>query len=258
METHSASGQHPSPLDLAANNGERHCPNLDPESPNHYRHLTAYHFSLPDLAGEDVLDYGCGTGYGANLCWRKARPKSMIAVDPSWDAVTLCRSAYPDLADRFRHIAADSVPFPDGTFSRILLFQVIEHIADDARLLRELARVLRPGGKVYLTTPNVELTGEDPDHPANPHHFREYTRAGLGAVCRTAFSQVDELGVVGSFRAGGRGVGVEKRFWYRVARKLLRPMRTRPLYVPPISLSDFQVVTNKISQALDLLFICRR
>jgi hypothetical protein len=60
-------------LEEIAHEGERHLRTLDPESRNHYRHLTAYHFALEYCRGRSVLDYGCGTGFGRT--WSCAGPR---------------------------------------------------------------------------------------------------------------------------------------------------------------------------------------
>src|SRR5437867_211740 len=85
-----------------AHDGERHLPTLDPESINHYRHMTAYHFVLSRVRGGTILDYGCGTGYGANFLWRRGNLASLVAVDVSEEAIAYCRRSYEDVADVFR------------------------------------------------------------------------------------------------------------------------------------------------------------
>lgn len=247
----------PHPLLQVANGGERHLPVFDPEGSDHYRHMTAYHFARPRVGGRDVLDYGCGTGYGANFLARRGAVRSLVGVDVSSEAIAYCHAAYPDLGDVFRPVRPGRTPFSDESFDVILLFQVVEHVADDVSLLRELARLLRPGGELLLTTPNVVASGGDPLHPLNPHHVREYSRESLRVSCASAFSQIDEMGVHGSLRVGGGGLGIERSLSFRAVRKLVR-LLVSPLYARPVSLADFTVRRRKLAQAVDLFFVCRR
>ena len=246
-------------LERVAHHGERHVPALDPESINHYRHMTAYHFALPFAAERDVLDYGCGAGYGTNFISRRGRPRSLVGVDIDEPSIGYCRVCYQDIADCFRVTTGGELPFRESSFDLVLLFQVVEHVHDAPQLLQRLRRVLRSGGRVVMTTPNVELYNGDPEHPANLHHVREYSAESLRAVCSSVFSNVEEWGVYGSFRVGGAGIGAERNIAYRAARRLFRfavPYEARV----PVSLADFAVIRNRrrIRKSLDLLFVCGR
>jgi SAM-dependent methyltransferase len=245
------------PLARVWNEGERHLPTADPESKNHYRHMTAYHFALPLVRDRDVLDYGCGSGYGANFLWRRGRPRSLVAVDVSPDAIAYCRAVYTDVADHFRLAAAGTVPAPEASVDIVLLFQTLEHAADDRALLRGLARALRPGGVLLITTPNVALSGGDADHPENVHHVREYERNSLLRLCHSVFAGVEEYGVRGSFRVGGGGLGPERILLYRAVRRIAQRLGHRP-YVAPVSLADFAIDARRLEESLDLLFVCRQ
>jgi SAM-dependent methyltransferase len=156
------------------------------------RHLFAYAEAARRIApSARVLEVGCGAGYGAaHLAGSVAE---LVATDFSDDAVAHARAAHPSV--RFVRAGALDLPFDAHSFDAIVSFQVIEHIEDDRRYARELARVLRPGGALYLTTPN-RLTRLLPlQRPWNPYHVREYDAAGLGRVLRVAFADVTIAGV---------------------------------------------------------------
>jgi 2-polyprenyl-3-methyl-5-hydroxy-6-metoxy-1,4-benzoquinol methylase len=242
-----------------ANVGERHVPALDPESKNHYRHLTAYHYAIRFAEGRRVLDYGCGAGYGTNLIWRRGRSDEVVGIDLSCEAIAYCRSTYADLATHYQTTTPGDIPFGDGSFDVVLFFQVIEHLTDDVRALDDIRRVLRPGGVVLLTTPNLLMEKATPNaaSPANQHHVREYTPASLGELCAKVFHSTQMLGVHGSHRVGGRGIGGERWLAYRLYRRMAR--RFLPsIYVAPLSLADFSIEPYDLNQALDLFAICRR
>ncbi len=76
------------------------------------------------------------------------------------------------------------LPFADGSFDLVCAFDVIEHIEDDALAVREINRVLAPGGKVFLTVPAYQFLWSK--HDEVNHHYRRYTAAGLDRVVRQA------------------------------------------------------------------------
>jgi SAM-dependent methyltransferase len=70
------------------------------------------------------------------------------------------------------------LPFLDATFDTVLLLEVLEHVADAPAVLDEIARVLKPGGRLLLSVPFLY-----PLHDA-PHDYRRYTAPGLEAAIR--------------------------------------------------------------------------
>jgi SAM-dependent methyltransferase len=75
----------------------------------------------------------------------------------------------------------------------VITFQVIEHIQDDFNFLKEIHRVLKPGGLAIITTPNRPMSLS-----RNPWHIREYTGKELGELCSKMFSKVQVKGISGN------------------------------------------------------------
>ena len=97
------------------------------------------------------LDYGCGPG----ILLRRVAPR----CDEAW-GVDVDHDTLPVSTEGFRvqAIAPDApLPFEDGHFDTVSSLEVLEHVADEGRMLGELARVLRPGGRLVLTTPHKGL-----------------------------------------------------------------------------------------------------
>lgn len=106
------------------------------------------------LEGQDVLSSGCGFG-GSLLAYNDfgARTITGVEVDPEYVALAQLRVADLDHAEV--HLVEDvDLPFGDDSFDVVESTDVIEHVSDPARYLRELHRVLRSDGLVLLSTPN--------------------------------------------------------------------------------------------------------
>jgi SAM-dependent methyltransferase len=152
------------------------------------RHLVAYNEATRHLRGR-VLEVGCGDGYGIPLLAPFA--DEYYAIDKFAPDPQRFSPAIDNL--RMMQMSVPPIGFADDMFDYIVSFQVIEHIEDDKALVREMARVLRPGGKLILTTPNraMSLT-------RNPWHVREYSPDELTALLQTHFSSVTMNGVYGN------------------------------------------------------------
>ncbi len=143
-----------------------------------------------EIVGGDVLEIGTGNGYGVEILAEKCR--SLTTVDkympqnptPAKDNVSFRRMRVPPLG------------FEDASFDFVVAFQVVEHIRDDHFFLSEITRVLRPGGRLVITTPNrpMSLT-------RNPWHVREYSAQEFGELLGRYFREVEMAGIVGNERA---------------------------------------------------------
>ncbi|MEV7425346.1 class I SAM-dependent methyltransferase [Streptomyces sp. NPDC091212] len=111
-------------------------------------------YLLPELRpGQDVLDVGCGPGtITADLAARVA-PGTVTAVDAAGDVLDKAREAAASAGvDNVRFAVADvhALDFPDDSFDVVHAHQVLQHVGDPVRALRELRRVCRPGGVVAV------------------------------------------------------------------------------------------------------------
>jgi ubiquinone/menaquinone biosynthesis C-methylase UbiE len=101
--------------------------------------------------GDRVLDLGCGQGdLTAVLADAGTRP---LGVEVAEAALSRARRRHPELS--FTRAPIDGpLPLPDGAFDVVWASEVIEHVADTARWLSEVRRVLVPSGRLLVTTPN--------------------------------------------------------------------------------------------------------
>lgn len=159
------------------------------DNPIHQRLLQAYYLAKPYVKG-DLLELGCGEGRGVELLSPLA--DSYLALDKIQEVIDRLREKYPD-------VSFEQAVFPpfsklkDNSFDSIVSFQVIEHVKDDAGFLKEIHRVLKPGGVAVLTTPNIKMT-----LTRNPWHVREYTAGELTQLASKYFSKVKMKGVGGN------------------------------------------------------------
>lgn len=146
-------------------------------------HMAAYRWAGTYAAGARVLDYGCGTGYGARFLSDSAAHVTGYDIDP--DAVAYAREHYGGPG-----VDYTTTRPPDASYDLALSFQVIEHV-DPHDHLADIARALRPGGLLLLTTPNRSARLYRWQKPWNRWHLTEYNRAGLMQLLSRHFARVE-------------------------------------------------------------------
>ncbi len=169
--------------------GERTIPGLAEENYWFRRHEVVYERMADRCVDRDVLEAGCGEGYGANLIADVAR--RVIGLDYDEATVAHVRARYPRVDMRHGNLAG--LPLADGAVDVVVNFQVIEHLWDQGQFVRECLRVLRPGGCLLMSTPNRITFSPGRDTPINPFHTRELNAAELTDLLTAAGFTVDSV-----------------------------------------------------------------
>lgn len=256
--------------------GERVIPELPELRVTFLQSLAAYEYAAPFVPGKRVLDCGCGEGYGTALLSEQAA--LAVGLDREPEVVAYAAEKYR-ASERAVFVAAgaETLPFADASVDVVVCFQVIEHLPDPLAFLREVHRLLAPGGVFMLTTPNVLVTGARP----NPHHVHDYTPDDLRTLLSRVFDDVELHGVfagqkVAAYRAKNDRIvrtimrldplGLHRRIPTRLVEavhiRVTRVIRGRinagnPDLVSNLTTADFAISRDGIEQAIDLLGVCR-
>jgi 2-polyprenyl-6-hydroxyphenyl methylase/3-demethylubiquinone-9 3-methyltransferase len=101
-----------------------------------------------------VLDLGCAGGFMSEAIAREGG--EVVGVDPAVQAIEAARAhaELEHLAISYRIGRAEAIPLPDASVDRVVCVDVLEHVDDLHRCLREIARVLKPGGVLLFDTIN--------------------------------------------------------------------------------------------------------
>ena len=233
--------------------GERTLPGIPEENYWFQRHVFAYRFAAGHVGGREVLDAGCGEGYGSAILAGAA--KSVLGIDLDRDVIEHAAENYPAVHFDAGDLAA--FPFPDGSFDAVVSLQVVEHLQSPRDFAAECARVLRPGGTLLISTPN-RLTFS-PEGIRNPFHTVEFAPAELRGLLEARF----EVGMLGGTFHGPRLALVERLIRRPLAERLLsQPVPEWPAWlrrlVGRVTPGDFRIRERDVERSLDLVAVARR
>ncbi|MBD3313418.1 methyltransferase domain-containing protein [Candidatus Woesearchaeota archaeon] len=170
-------------------------------------HMARYIFACQFVNKKDVLDLGCGYGYGADMMASTAR--RVLGVDRSRKVIEYSGKKYKKNNLAFRKDDCRKLGI-DGKYDIITSFEVIEHIDRPEDFLREIRRLLKKDGLLIISTPNVQRPLADYEEK-NPYHIKEYTQKDFKKLLDdhfrrvSVFSQTNHLAsVIADKKAGSK------------------------------------------------------
>jgi O-antigen biosynthesis protein len=143
------------------------------------------------VAGKDVLDVACGEGYGSRILADCA--KSVIGLDISEEAVKYATATYPKSNLVFRTGSVTALDFLDNSFDVIVSFETIEHLLEQALMLTEIRRVLRPDGCLVISSPNRPVYSEESGEH-NEFHVKELDFDEFDKLLSEQFTSIQYFG----------------------------------------------------------------
>ena len=161
-------------------------------------------------AGEQILDLGCGNGWATRLLARAAPGAGAVGVDVSPAMVARAEELHSfTIRARYEVAPFEALPFDDAKFDRVFSMEAIYYAADLPRALAEIARVLKPGGRVDLVLDFYKensASGCWPEFMGVPVHWHSIDEwRGLLEAAGLEFSAAEQL-------VDSRGPGSEEAF----------------------------------------------
>lgn len=132
--------------------------------------------------GDKILDLGCGNGYFSFILSRLPLRLEITGIDSDLNAIKEARNLIEKKKAKFVIGEVEKMPFPKKYFDKVIMSEIIEHVKDDMKVLKEARRVLKPGGVLILTTPNKDYPFLwDPINWMLEHFFNFHISSGFFA-----------------------------------------------------------------------------
>ncbi|MEW6101142.1 MAG: class I SAM-dependent methyltransferase [Candidatus Omnitrophota bacterium] len=205
------------------------------------------------IKGKKVLEVGCGDGYGAH--YLSGLAKTIIALDYEPEVVLQAKNKYKAKGLQFISMDAAELALKDALFEAVCSFQVIEHIPQEKlmKYLSEIKRVLKKGGRFYLSTLNLAHAMKSPrSYQKNPAHCQEFRLYRLKAFLAGVFRNVEVYGLHLSakhnFIQRLKKIGI-----FNILPANLDPVKQ---FYARVSPDDFIVSGHNLEKASDFICIC--
>ncbi|MFZ4682826.1 MAG: methyltransferase domain-containing protein [Terrimicrobiaceae bacterium] len=154
-------------------------------------HFHRYFLARSLCRGLDVLDVAAGEGYGSALLAQTAR--SVVGVELDSAAVAHAQKAYIRSGLSFLEGDARRLPLPDHSVDMVVSFETIEHFGEHEEFLTEVKRVLRPGGRLIISSPERD-TYLSASTEINPYHICELTGSEFVTLLQRHFAHISVQG----------------------------------------------------------------
>lgn len=152
-------------------------------------HLARYAFADRFIPRSGiVLDLCCGCGYGSAYL-AESSDRTIVGLDLSPESIAYARRQYRGCGLTYLRADVMQLPAREDTVDAVIAMEALEHLRDPRTVVRQVARILKPGGVFLASTPN-RLVTKSGEVPPNPFHVREYTPEEFVDLIGTEFPQV--------------------------------------------------------------------
>jgi len=169
--------------------GERLIPEIGGKAA--YEHLARYAYASSFTTNKCVLDIACGEGYGSFLLSKNS--KKIVGVDLNEEVIKHASSKYKSNNLSFFAASIFNLPFEDGYFDLIICVETIEHVMDQKSAISELKRVLKPGGLLFISTPEKDVYNKDGLGNLSHYHEKELTSTEFIDLISIFFKRIEVL-----------------------------------------------------------------
>lgn len=216
------------------------------------RHFCAYRLAKNYAFNKDLLDIGCGEGYGSYFLSSVA--KKVVGIDYDQEIINYAKNKYHKDNLIFYALDVKELGSLNNRFDIICAFQIIEHIQNTKLFLEYIKSLLHDDGIFICSTPNRMDASPNSDTPLNKFHVREYLWNEFKELLETYFSKV---GMVGLKR------GRKLNFYRRL--KKIGLFNFLPGFINPVTrfynridCDNFVIVKDKLDTVLDFIAICNK
>ncbi|MFA4992782.1 MAG: class I SAM-dependent methyltransferase [Candidatus Omnitrophota bacterium] len=214
------------------------------------RHFCAYKYAKEFVGGKEVLDIGCGEGYGSDFLAGYA--ESVLGIDYDKEVVDYARNKYHKPGLEFSVLDIKNLDSLNRRFDVICSFQNIEHIRDTGKLLKDISGLLKDSGVFICSTCNMKDASPGSKEPFNRFHVKEYLAGEFKALLEGYFKRVEISGLRRSaalkFNRRLKKIGV-----FNFLPKRLDPVKR---FFAKADCSYFLWTKNKPDNCLDFIAVC--
>lgn len=157
------------------------------------RHFCAYKFAKDFVSGKEVLDIGCGEGYGSAFLADSA--KEVLGIDYDKAVIGYARNKYHKENLKFTVMDVENLDLLIQKFNAICSFQNIEHIRDTRKLLANIVNLLKESGVFICSTCNMKDASPGSTVPFNKFHVKEYLASEFKSLLEGHFKKVEIFGL---------------------------------------------------------------
>lgn len=216
------------------------------------RHFRAYKFAKDFVRGKEVLDIGCGEGYGSDFLAGYA--KSVIGIDYDKSVIDYAKNKYRKAGLEFSVLDIKNLDNLKRRFDVVCSFQNIEHIRDTGKLLKDISGLLNDDGVFICSTCNIKDASPGSKEPFNKFHVKEYLVSEFKELLERHFNSVEISGL-------RRSIALKlNRRLKKIGLFNFLPAKLDPVkrFFAKANCSYFLWTRKDLDNCLDFIAVCKR